>query len=52
MSSQSKKTSTESSDRFELLLKKWEQQSRENLKESNKEKLDFLNKIDQYDNFS
>lgn len=42
---------SETEDRFAMLLKKWEQESREDLKEANKERLDFLNKIDNYDSF-
>jgi hypothetical protein len=33
-------------DRFATLLKKWEQEGKKDLEIANKEKLDFLNKVD------
>lgn len=39
-------------DKFQLLVEKWQKQSRESIAEANREKLDFLNNIDQYESFS
>lgn len=36
-------------DKFEQLLKKWEQESRDEIEIANREKLDFLNKVDSTD---
>ena len=39
-------------DKFAKFVQKWQQQSREQLAEANKEKMDYLNNIDQFESIS